>query len=70
MSGTSEKTPAFIRCCEKQTEFIWCWDAPNDGHAHNVYACSACGAVYQQRVWDDPGVLLIRADGSATDVST
>lgn len=56
--------------CGLRLAFVWCWDDPNSGHAHNVYGCDGCGNVVIDRVWHNAGRTTVLPDGAIAQESS
>jgi len=56
--------PACPSCGHDKMLARWCWDDDQvTDHAHNVFTCEDCGAVFIQRVAKDSGLTVMHKTG-------
>ena len=51
--------------CQIEMKFIYCYDdAQVTDHAYNLYACTKCGTLFKDSIWEDACKIYIFPDGS------
>ena len=64
ISKRKHLSPSCPSCGHSKMSTRWVWDDYQiTGHAHNVFTCIDCGAVFIQRVGKDSGLVVIHKTG-------